>query len=193
MTLIDLIPDITQFIIGTGNFNLKTSPVENPFRLLISRDVTASLDRQNELTNAFLPLGAGIMGLLLILLGYIQRQSFKPLKEAVEVLNRMAQGEREIEMPKQSGLLSSDTDEVGQLINALESYQKESKELERVTRLTEELEVARDEASEANAAKSKFLANMSHELRTPLNGILGYADLLLEKPKTMAMIAWLPT
>ena len=148
---------------------------------MISRDITASLERQNELTNAFLPLGAGVMGLLLILLGYVQRQSFQPLKEAVEVLNRMAQGEREIEMPKQSGLLSSETDEVGQLINALESYQKESKELERVKRLTEELEVARDEASEANAAKSKFLANMSHELRTPLNGILGYADLLLEE------------
>ena len=181
MTMIDLVPDITQFIIGTGNFDLRTAPVENPFRLLVSRDVAASLERQSELTSAFLPLGAGIMGLLLILLGYIQRQSFQPLKEAVEVLNRMAQGEREIEMPKQSGLLSSETDEVGQLINALESYQRESKELERVKRLTEELEVARDEASEANAAKSKFLANMSHELRTPLNGILGYADLLLEE------------
>ena len=84
------------------------------------------LERQSELTSAFLPLGAGIMGLLLILLGYIQRQSFQPLKEAVS-LNRMAQGEREIEMPKQSGLLSSETDEVGQLINALESYQRESK------------------------------------------------------------------
>ena len=84
-------------------------------------------------------------------------------------------------MPRKAGCCRATTDEVGQLINALESYQKESKELERVKRLTEELEVARDEASEANAAKSKFLANMSHELRTPLNGILGYADLLLEE------------
>jgi signal transduction histidine kinase len=37
---------------------------------------------------------------------------------------------------------------------------------------------ARDEAEEANKAKSSFLAAMSHELRTPLNAILGYADLM---------------
>ena len=46
---------------------------------------------------------------------------------------------------------------------------------------TSELAVARDEASEANLAKSKFLANMSHELRTPLNAILGYSELLIEE------------
>lgn len=37
---------------------------------------------------------------------------------------------------------------------------------------------ARNEALEANAAKSRFIATMSHELRTPLNAIIGFADLI---------------
>ena len=38
--------------------------------------------------------------------------------------------------------------------------------------------MAREEAEEANAAKSQFLATMSHELRTPLNAIAGYVQLI---------------
>lgn len=44
----------------------------------------------------------------------------------------------------------------------------------------EALQLALDDAREANRAKSAFLANVSHEVRTPINGILGMTDLALE-------------
>lgn len=40
------------------------------------------------------------------------------------------------------------------------------------------LREARDQAQQANKAKSDFLAHMSHELRTPLNAILGFAQVI---------------
>lgn len=44
------------------------------------------------------------------------------------------------------------------------------------------LEIAVEEANQANSARGRFLAMMSHEIRTPLNGVLGLLQLLQETP-----------
>ncbi len=49
---------------------------------------------------------------------------------------------------------------------------------EQLRRIAIEMARARQEAVEADRAKSTFLASMSHEIRTPMNGIIGMAELL---------------
>lgn len=50
--------------------------------------------------------------------------------------------------------------------------------------LLQKMHEARQEAEQANRAKSAFLSTMTHELRTPLNGIVGMSHLLKATPLT---------
>ena len=58
--------------------------------------------------------------------------------------------------------------------NRLHTLDLEKKVKER----TLSLELARDDAIQANALKTQFVSTISHEIRTPMSGILGLAEVL---------------
>jgi len=61
--------------------------------------------------------------------------------------------------------------------HAASSYDEAIREL---TKTSENLTEAKENAEKSNMAKSRFLATMSHEIRTPMNGIVGMVSLLKE-------------
>jgi signal transduction histidine kinase/CheY-like chemotaxis protein len=72
-------------------------------------------------------------------------------------------------------------DRQGELVRLSESL---NVALDRLERLTEELERARRSAEHANELKSQFAIAISHELRTPLNIIIGFSEMMVLSPES---------
>ena len=133
-----------------------------------------------------------ILLIALLLAGLSAMVSFVFLRSAIRPVARLTQA-IEVAVEEKRFAERVDTqrrDEIGRLGHSFNEMMSGLEERDRVIRRqvetledtveerTQQYRAARDEAEQANAAKSDFLATMSHEIRTPLNGMLVMAELL---------------
>jgi signal transduction histidine kinase len=114
----------------------------------------------------------------------IQRVILRPIRQLRALVNNIAEGNYEIRSSIKTGDEYERLSEAfnHMLDNLMESQHKLERANQQLDAKISQLSEKNIELFRANKLKSEFLANMSHEFRTPLNAILGFAELLREKP-----------
>jgi len=117
-----------------------------------------------------------------------QRVILHPIRQLRAIANNVAEGNLDIRSSIKTG------DEYEKLANAfnhmLDGLQAAQEKLRQANKQLDdkiaELSERNIELFKANKLKGEFLANISHEFKTPLNAILGFAEIIREKPEKLS-------
>jgi two-component system sensor histidine kinase BarA len=113
-----------------------------------------------------------------------QRIILSPIRQLRALVNNISEGN----LDARSVIKSNDeyeklSDAFNNMLDGLQDSQEKLRQANKqLDAKIAQLSDRNIELFKANKLKSEFLANMSHEFRTPLNAILGFAQLLREKP-----------
>ncbi len=150
------------------------------------RPLTSDFGKTVFLNRFWIIIAGLISGAGAIIAFYIitQRVILSPIRQLRAIANNVAEGNLDIRSSIKT------RDEYQKLADAfnnmLDALQKSQEKLRQANKQLDakiaELSERNIELFKANKVKGEFVANVSHELRTPLNSILGFAQILREKP-----------
>ncbi len=125
-------------------------------QLFIIKDEKLSIETSNDILNRSFVIVTITILLIISLTTFINYRTFGGITRAIGVLNGLTKGDHSQKMPKRSGILSSEKDEVGQLSNALLRYRDHLLEMEEIR---EEQAKRRNERDNVIIQKMSFLAD----------------------------------
>ena len=163
------------------------SIIENTAEGIISIDAGGSIETFNPASERIFGYAAEeVVGQnVSVLLPELQRAEHQGFLDKSELYGpRIINQARDLEGRRKDGELFSMELNVAPMVSAgSKGFIGILRDITARKQAEDELRLSKEDADNANRAKSEFLSSMSHELRTPMNAILGFGQMLEYNPQ----------